>query len=119
MANEILATAVLSFAKGSFAEELRKVSKQFNMAGEHFIHDILDVTTGALAIPLGSVVTPGWGFFYNDDASNFVKIRMGVAGADVVKLKKKEFAMFRLASTNPYAIADTATCKMEYIIIED
>lgn len=90
----------------------------FTMTGNPYIEGVLSVLTSATVIPLGSVVAPHWSFFNNLDVTNFVKVRNGASGADLVKLKPGECAFFPLLDTAvPYAIADTATCLMEYLIL--
>ncbi len=120
MANEISVTASLSVYKSSVMSAAvgRSITDAlFTMTGSAWIESILDVLTSATVIPLGGVATPHWAYFKNLDASNFIKIRNGASGADLLKLKAGECAFCPLLdSAVPYAIADTATCKMEYVI---
>jgi hypothetical protein len=77
------------------------------------------VGTAAEALEIGDMTTPGFCLFHNTDSTNFVEIRDGAAGADLIKLKAGEIAMCRLATATPYAIADTAAVELRYMMIED
>ncbi len=89
------------------------------MAGSRVVDDTQLIATSAEAIQMGEITTPGWCYIKNLDAANFVSIRNGSAGADVIKLLAGESAFFRWPSTAvPYAIADTGACYIEYIIAE-
>ena len=120
MADEIKLTASLSYFKAAdmVAAIGRALSDSFDVSGTTYVQGVLSVTTAALAIPLGSVTTPGWGFFYNIDSTNKINLRSGASGTDVVALNPGECAMFRWEGTQtPYAHANNATCLLEYLII--
>lgn len=71
-------------------------------------------------IPVTDVGTPGWAYFKNTDATNFVQIGTDVAAAFVpfVKLLANEECVLRLGTTAPYAKADTASVDLQYVILE-
>lgn len=79
----------------------------------------MSVTTAEVVIPLGPVTAPGWAIFVNRDATNFIELRVATGGAKFAKLRAGKFAVLELGSGAqvPYAIADTATCEMEVLII--
>jgi len=122
MASEITLTASLSYYKSTVmasavARALSNVT--FNQTGSGYIEGTLSVTTSAIAIPLGGVTAPHWAFFYNLDATNFIRIMNGSGGAKVPKLRAGECAFFPWDDTaTPYAQADTSPCLMEYLIIQ-
>ena len=92
-------------------------SAQFNMSSGVYSEGVKSIATSATAIPLGGITSCGWAFFYNSDATNFLAIRNGSGGADVIKLKAGEIAMLPLLDACvPYAIADTAACLLEFLI---
>lgn len=72
------------------------------------------------AIKLGELSTLGWAMFINRDPTNFIELRVATSGAKFGKLFPGEFALLRLGSgaQAPYAIADTAACQMDVLIIE-
>jgi len=119
MADEITIHASLEFAKGGVDGKARTAGLTIDMSGTEYIYNVQIVGTSAEAIQLGDVTTSGYMFVKNLDATNFVEIRDGSGGADVVKLKAGEVALFRLTTTTPYAIADTASCRIEYLLLED
>lgn len=67
---------------------------------------------------LGDITTPGYCIFHNADATNYVTIGE-TTNNDIIKLKAGEWCLVRLGVTAPYAIANTASVKLEYIILED
>lgn len=120
MANEINLTASLSVYKNTVMSAAigRALTRAFTMTGNYMIEGVVTVATSATAIPLGSVTTPHWSYFFNTDANNFLTIRNGASGADLLKLKAGECAFCPLLdSATPYAVADTAAIVLEYLII--
>lgn len=84
------------------------------------------VTSGSgTTVDLSAMTNPGWAYFRNLDATNFVLI--GTAGSTGVgylaKLKAGEECTLRLntAMTGDivYVKADTASCKVDVRVLED
>lgn len=121
MSAEITLTASLSALRSAIMSSAvgRSISgATFNMAGNYFSEGTMLVATSATAIPLGQVTAPHWSVFHNLDATNFIKLRNGSGGTDLPQLLAGEWAFFPWLSTAvPYAIADTAACLMEYLIL--
>lgn len=121
MANEISFSAAISFFKAAVMNETvgkTITAAQFTVAGSYFNQGQVLVLTTATVIPLGQVTAPHWAFFKNMDPTNFIKIRNGASGADLLKLKPGEPAFCPLLdSAVPYAIADTASAILEFMII--
>jgi hypothetical protein len=122
-ANELTLTAALEFTKSTTHTDSRNMGvegKQFTVSGTDCVGPITQtIGTSAEALDIGDITTPGYIIIKNLDATNYVTIRMGSTGADVVKLKAGEFALFRLASTNPFALANTGACQVLFALIED
>lgn len=120
MSNELTVSMSFSYAKGNFAALARALtSLGINVAANPLICDVLAVTTVELAIPLGGVtVGSTWAWFRNLDSTNYIEIRVGTGSTKFCKLLAGEAALLRLGSgiSAPYAIADTATCNMEYVL---
>ncbi len=120
MAQEVTLSATLTVLRESaMAAAISKsiTDGQFDMSANAHIVGFLSVLITATAIPLGAVTAPHWAWFKNLDTTNFIKIRNGSSGADLIKLKAGEACAVPLYdSATPYAIADTATCSMEYAI---
>lgn len=121
MASEIRFTGSLSVYKSTVMSSA--IGRTFNdliatMTGNFVIEGTISVATSGTAIPLGQVTQPGWAFFVNKDATNFVRLANGSGGAKLVKLLATEPAFFRLDDTaTPYAFADSAACLLEFLVI--
>lgn len=121
MSNEITLTASLSankIAVMSSALARSVTGALFGMVGNYAIEAVQLIATSATAINLGAVTAPHWAVFHNLDATNFLRIRNGSGGADLLKLLAGEWAFCPLLDTAvPYAIADTASILLEYLIL--
>lgn len=116
-------TLTIDFDLFEFVSGNRKVSREygkktFTVTGDKFTHIIQEIGTAEEAIDLGDVSAGGYSFWWNHDSTNFVTIRPGTGADDLVKIGAGEVALFRLAASAPYAIADTAACEVEYVILE-
>lgn len=121
MANELTITLTASFLKGNMAAAASRAvsAKTITVTGNTCIQNIQTIGTAEEAILLGDVATPGYMFVKNMDGTNFVTIRAATGGANCVKLKAGEVALFRHAGTAPFAIADTGNVNIEYLLISD
>ncbi len=70
-------------------------------------------------INLAEVVSPGWAFFINRDATNYIDLLTNTGGDRFARLQPGECAMLPLGpdAQIPFAIAHTAACQLEYLII--
>lgn len=118
MANELTLSMSLFFSKGATSISLGVSGLSLNVSGAKIVQCVQNIGASAEAVSIGDITTPGYMIAVNRDATNSISIRMGSGGADVVKLQPGEWAMFRLASTTPYAIASASTANLEYLIIE-
>lgn len=119
MANELTVSCSLRFSKGG-----REISKsyggiQVTVAGDAWVYAFQSIGATEEAIGIGDIGTAGFCIGKNLDATNFVSIRPGTGTANLVKVKAGEPFMFRLALNTPWAIADTAACDLEVLIIEN
>lgn len=120
MASELTVSASLGFAKGTVNETMAVSGVTLNVTGTKFVRAVQSIQiTTAEALVIGEIGTAGWLFVQNTDATNFVTIRNGLNGADVVKLKAGEACLFRLATNAPYMLADTAAVVVHYMVVED
>lgn len=121
MANELTVTLSLSGYKPSVMSQSKSLSvtgASFTMSGT-FISDgsFLVATGSGTAIPLGAVTAPHYCVLHNLDAANYVTIRNGSGGTDVLKLQAGEWALFPFLDTaTPWAVANTAAVNMEFLI---
>jgi hypothetical protein len=123
MANELTVSVTLSFQKGTGSKIALALSGVFDVAGSAFIHGVQEIGTSEEAISLGGVPAANVGYMIckNLDATNFISIHPATGVVDLVKLNPGEPALFRLDDTDaqaPYALADTAACDLQYIIVE-
>lgn len=123
MANELGITATLNCTKGSYAQQkVRSYSATFN--GTHTSAGVQSIptTAGGTAIVIAAAVaTAGQAWFVNLDITNYLTIGTKPAGtfSPCIKIKPGEVAMFRLSTTTLYALADTAACDLEFLVMED
>lgn len=120
MSNEITYTLSLSCYKPAIMSSAmgRSVTAALaGMSGNYFAQGTILVATGGTAIPLGQITAPHWAWFKNLDPTNYITIRNGSGGADVLKLLAGEACVCPLMDTStPYAFANTAACLLEYLI---
>ena len=120
MANEIQVSCYLSCNKATVmsAPVWKALTNLFTMSGNYIEQGSFTVTTSATAIPLGSVATPGYFFAYNTDATNYVQLMNGSGGTVAIRLTAGQFCIFPWDnSATPYAIANTASCILEYLLL--
>lgn len=122
MADELTVRTTLQYSDSEESEDgISPDEFRVDVGTKKFIHAKFAVGLTEEALFLGEVATPGYAIFANRDLTNFVEIRVGTAGAKMVKLKAGEKACFRFGTgaTAPYAIADTAPVQLEYFIVND
>ncbi len=118
MANELKLSFSLSFSKGGVVVR-RSYSDTIDVAGNVAVQSVQSIGTSeeALTIP-SDLATVGYAFIHNMDATNYVNIGPATARTDF-KLLAGEAAMFRLDSGSTiYVKANTASCDVEFILIE-
>lgn len=125
MAAEITVSMLLSMLKSGVAASLQDPTPpalaQFNMAGSSYVQEVMSVptTAGGTAIPLGSIVTPGWFAAINLDPTNYVTVLSAVAGTALVKLKAGEPCLFRFSTAVPAMLANTAPCRVQFLLLDN
>lgn len=118
MANELTLSASLKFVKGSTDRSFSKSGIQLDVSGTEFTNKSQTVGTSEEAIELGDVATPGYILIFNKDATNYVSVRSGTGAANLVKIPPGGIALFHCEASAPYAIANTASVQIEYLLIE-
>ena len=118
MADEIRVSGGIQATKGTLRIDPINKSITVDMSGEDYESNTQLIGTSEEAIALGDVTTPGYAYYENLDATNFVSLRPATAGGNMVKLLPGDFAIFRHGTTAPFAIADTAPVRIKKLIIE-
>lgn len=118
MANELTLAASLKFVKGATNVSFAKSGIQVDVSGTGFAFKSQNVGTSEEALDIGDVTTPGYILIYNNDSTNYVEVRGGSGETDVVKVRAGKLALFELATTTPYVIADTASVEIIYAIVD-
>lgn len=120
MANEITLNGSLSYSDSDETEvELAIEDFLASVSTKRPFKAKMSVTTAEVAIGLGPVTSLGLAMFVNRDATNYLELRSATGAAnDIIKILPGEFAIFRFGSdvTAPFAIANTNTCVMEYVL---
>lgn len=121
MASELTLSGTIEYSDSEGASEILQVlEKVANVSTKKYIKAKQSIGITEEAIGLGELTSLGWSIFINRDSTNYIELRSGTgASNDIIKLLAGEFAVFRWGSdvTAPYAIANTAACQLEYMIV--
>jgi hypothetical protein len=120
MAAEITASGSLELDDGTVTEMLAVSGLRFDWSGTKYTKHVQSIGTAEEAIDLGEISSVGWILAVNRDNTNFVSLRVGTGLTNAIRLDPKGgFALFRAGSgmTAPFAIADTAACRVEFFHI--
>ncbi len=118
MADELTVTASVKFTKGNVDMTMVQTAFTPDVAGTLYVRGVQNVGTSEEALDMGNVTSPGWAYFRNLDASNFVEIRPATGETDLVRLLAGESCCFRFIATAPFVLADTGNVDLEYLIVE-
>ena len=92
------------------------------IAGENYTLETMAVTTTLTAIPVANLSNLGLAVFINLDPTNYIEIYNSTSGTAIMKLLPGDppfLFRFDPAITAPAAKAHTATCLMQYMILEN
>ena len=120
MAQEITLNASLAYEDSEGTDPTMQVVDLIaNVATKKLIRAKQSIGITEEAIVLGEVTSPAWAMFINRDETNFINLKVATSGAIFAKLLPGKFALLPLGSgaQAPFAIADTAACQLEYLII--
>ena len=121
MADELTVGTSWTYSKNGSTRSLPAESAQWDVSGSGKIENIQNIGFAAHeALILGEVATPGFAYFKNLDATNYVQIGVDVAAAFVpfVKLLPGQSAQVWLGTTAPYAKANTGAVLLDYMIAD-
>ena len=123
MANELTLSASIKFTKGT-GDALMNVSKSYSdlvdVAGTEYYENIQSVGTSSEALLVSDIGTQGFVLLRNLDTTNFVNVSTdnSAHANPCVKMKAGEIALFR-ANSALYLKADTAACRVAFLVVED
>ena len=117
MANELRLTSVMRFVKGDTDISLGE-AVFVDVTGSRYTRQIQNVGTTEEALDLVDITSPGYILVVNRDRTNFVSLRRATGEGNLIKIRPGKFALFELEATAPFAIANTAACNVEILLIE-
>ena len=119
MANELTLNVSTNLAPTGLTAFARTwaASMGFDLSTATFTHNVQTVGTSEEAILKGDVATPGYFIAVNLDSTNFVSIRAATGGTNMVKLMPGKVCVFMFAAADPFWIADTGACRVEYLLV--
>jgi len=121
MANELTIAITLEVTLDGVTRKWPREEQSITVTGTRFVWHKQEVGTSEEALELGDISTGGWAIMANRDSTNFVEIRSGTGGTNLIKIKAGETCCVRLSgdASAPYAIADTAAVELEIFMLED
>lgn len=121
MADEIAVSVSLKMSRSDIEPALSKTGLTFDMTGTEYTELVQTIGITEEALDLGDVGTPGYIIAINLDTTNFVSIRPATGAANTIRLDPNfGVALFKFGSgaTAPFAIADTASCRVQFLLLE-
>lgn len=119
MANELtLSSSAAYLDSNGVADSLGVTGLNVSVGTKGLAHLTQVIPTSETALNLGSIGTLGYILCRNNDPTNYVEFKTVASGTVFAKLKPGEMMLFRFGSgiTAPVAIANTASCGLEYIL---
>lgn len=121
MANEITLVASLAYADSEDADLLLSLDEVIkSITTKRYFRGKMSVTTSEVAIDLGAITSLGYGLFINRDTTNYIELRVATGSTKFARLDHTNgLCLFKFGSgvTAPFAIADSAACQMEYLLL--
>jgi len=119
MADELTLRVSLSFTKDGTTAELALPPTTYDVAGTKPLKNRQEIGITEEALLLGDAGVGGFLFAINRDDTNYIEIRPGTGVADLIRLEPGDPCLIRITddATAPFAIADTAACELEYVLI--
>ena len=124
MSDELEISVHLAFSKGGRSVDsdgFSAIGQLIDVSGTDYTHKNQSIGAAtAEALVIGEITTCGWFIVKNLDATNYVEISRATftSGQGTVKVLAGETHAFRLGSSTPYALANSSSVEIEYIIIE-
>ncbi len=120
MANEVTISASLGYSDGDDVDVSVAVqNQQRTPTTKRPLKTIQAIGTAEEALQVGDGASFGDLWVRNLDATNFVNVKVATGGAICAKLLPGRFMLIPLGSgmQAPFAIADTAACNVEIMVV--
>jgi len=120
MANELSLTLGWKYDKNSRIRIISPVTTKHDVTLSTVVEQVQAIGFAAHeALVLGEVAAPGFAWFHNTDATNYVEIGIDVSAAfhAFLKLLPGQKAACWLATAAPYAKANTASVNLDYTLM--
>jgi hypothetical protein len=121
--SDVSLAIVLSYSKNGREFILRNATTAFDATGDGLASGVITATeAAAVAVPLGSVASPGLAVFQNLDDTNFIELGYDSTGfVAAMQIPAGGVAIVYLDGllAAPYVQADTADALLSYTIIEE
>lgn len=120
MANEVTKNTNIQVSKSSAGIQIfRSFADQADMAGNHFNWKIQTVGTSAEAVDIGDIGTVGQVVAFNQDGTNYVELSTASDGTGpLARIPAGKHVSFYASTNTFYAKAHTASCLVEFLIVE-
>jgi hypothetical protein len=121
VANEFTLNVSLAYDNGISAPETAEIIDFLaSQAAAKKVHATQTVATTEVQVNRGAIASVGWFFAINRDETNFVELLSGSAGDAIALLRPGYPCLIYLGDDiqDPYMIANTASCDVEYWLWE-
>lgn len=119
MADELTLSLLFHFLKSGSLAEWTELDQRFTVAGTKPHRSRQVIGTSAEPIELGDAGVGGYLMCKNHDADNFVQLNANGGAVWLARLEPGDIALFRIDDgATPNAKADTASCEVEFLILE-
>ncbi len=122
MANETTVNLNVAYSDAAGTElSLGLVNFKMSPGTKRAVQITQTIPTSETAVNLGGISSPGVAVIINRDATNYVEVKVATSGAIFAKLLPGMGCLVPLGSgaTAPYAIANSASCEIETLIISN
>jgi len=122
-ADELSVTTGWTYSKNGRTRQLTPAAVKYDVSGAGVVENVQSISTNATgdALVLGGITTPGFAYFKNLETNNYIEVGILDATTNFVaflKLNGEEAQTCWLGITAPYARANTAASKLDYVIID-
>ena len=120
MANEVMISANLAYSDASgVKDELGVASFLADVTTKQTRRGQQSIATTETTLNLGGLAAVGWAALVNLDATNFVNVKTAASGTIFAKIPPGGVCLLYLGSgvTAPVAVADTAACLLDILLV--